>query len=148
MLVIVGAVVVINGIIFTCFPDATRPKAPVLGAPADPPGWFVGSVWTLLFALMAASRWQLVKSGRPRADFDAALVTGLIVSCALYPFYTLGLRSAAIGFAGNVATLAFALYVAAQIRRSSARAAGLTVPVVAWLAFACVLTFRMLKASA
>ena len=136
-------VLVTNGLIFGLGWDTSSPKtAPSL---YDPPGWFIGVVWTVLFALMGAARWRILKSGGKNAAFHARLVVGLIVFCLIYPFYTLGLRSILIGLIGNVATAIFAAWIIAQIKTSSRTAAVFVSPVVAWLSFATFLTVRMLQ---
>jgi tryptophan-rich sensory protein len=100
-----------------------------------PPGWFVGVTWVVLFGLMGAAR-QLAPAGALRTALDA-----LIVACAIYPLYTGGLEQEVVGLVGSLATLAYATFVAAVLVARGARAAALLLmPVLAWLAFASVLT--------
>ena len=101
-----------------------------------PPGWLVGAVWVVLFALMGLAHWAAMQA-RNRAA--AWWVAGLILLCAAYPFYTAGF-DLQLGMIGNVVTLAAALAVAWRVRRTSSTAARLIMPVIAWIGFACVLT--------
>ena len=136
-------VLVTNGLIFGLGWDASSPKS--ASSLSDPPGWFIGVVWTVLFALMGAARWRILTSGGEKAVLHSRLVVGLIGFCLIYPFYTMGLRSMVIGLIGNVATAILAVWIIAQIKASSRSAAVLVSPVVGWLAFATFLTARMLQ---
>ena len=103
-----------------------------------PPGWFIGAMWVLLFALMGLARWSAVaagSAGRSRSSW----VVALIVLCVAYPFYTTGFDLIP-SMIGNVVTLAASLFVAFKLVPVSRRAALLIAPVVGWTAFACVLT--------
>ena len=103
-----------------------------------PPGWFIGGIWVLLFALMGLARWTAVCAG-PAGRSRSAWVVALILLCVSYPFYTSGFDLLP-SMIGNVATLAAALFVAFKLAPVSRRAALLIAPVVGWVAFACVLT--------
>lgn len=110
------------------------------GANADapswaPPGWLVGGIWVVLFGLMGAAR-QLTPTNALRTSIDA-----LILASASYPLYTGGLESQVVGLVGNLVTLAFAVFVtAALVARDERTPAALLLPLLAWLAFASVLT--------
>ena len=54
-------VVLLNGVIFGLGWNRTSVALPGL-----PPGWFVGSLWLLLFAGMGIARWLLVRHGTER----------------------------------------------------------------------------------
>ena len=101
-----------------------------------PPGWFIGGMWVVLFALMGTARWAAVRDG---ARGGGWWVVGLLALCVAYPFYTGGFDLLP-SMIGNVVTLVAAAAVALRLRRTSRTAALLIVPVVAWVAFACVLT--------
>ena len=101
-----------------------------------PPGWFIGGTWVVLFALMGAARWAAVRDRDRRGGW---WVVGLLAICVAYPFYTGGFDLLP-SMAGNVVTLVVATAVALRLRRRSRTAALLIVPVIAWVAFACVLT--------
>jgi hypothetical protein len=63
-------------------------------------------------------------------------VVMLIIACAAYPFYTIGLQSEIIGLFGNLATIGLSVWVAARMAR--VRRVGVIAPlaVIAWVAFA------------
>ena len=103
-----------------------------------PPGWFIGAVWVVLFALLGLARWSAVaagSAGRARSIW----VVALIVLCVTYPFYTTGFDLLP-SMIGNLVTLAASGFVAFKLIPVSRRAALLVAPVVGWVAFACVLT--------
>jgi mannose/fructose/N-acetylgalactosamine-specific phosphotransferase system component IIC len=104
----------------------------------DIPGWFIGAVWTVLFLAMGWARWRLGAASHPAAASARLWLTILIVNCAVYPFYTAGLSSPALGFAGNLLTIALAAYVAILLKRCDRLATLAPVAVVCWVSFATV----------
>lgn len=110
-----------------------------------PPGIVIGAVWTALFAAMGAARWLAVRDGSAEARIDGWLVTILILACFAYPYYTLGLRDAAIGLVGSLATMGFATIVAGRLHRRAPLAAVLVGATAAWCAFASVVLYRTLQ---
>ncbi len=110
----------------------------------EPPGWVIGLVWTFLFAGLGAARWLVIEnSDRPIKDTN--WVFSLLLFCAAYPLYTLGLRSVVMGLIGNAATCVIALWVASQIRRRSLTATFLVSTVAVWVTFASFLTVEQLR---
>lgn len=93
LLVAISAVLVINGFIFALGWDKAS------ATPQSPPGALVGSVWVILFALMSTARWQLNAYSVNQASTARNWVTILMLSCLLYPFYSLAIASQ-IGAAG------------------------------------------------
>ncbi len=103
-----------------------------------PHGAAIGAIWVLLFAAMGAARFLA-----PRAQ--ARAVTGLIVLCLAYPFYTHLLRGHATELAGNIVTFVYATWLIGRLR-ASAPAAALLVGIVAlWIAFATVLVVALVQ---
>ena len=110
-------------------PHAVAARPPL--APA-PPGWVVGAVWTVLFAALGATYGVAVR----RNDLAGRqLVVALLLLCAAYPAYTIGLRDAGIGLAGNIITALAALAVGARTARYGTSGAA-PFAVVAWLTYA------------
>ncbi len=136
----VNAVIFLSGWFQTDTPAAQQSRL-------DPPGWLVGVVWVILFAFLGAARWFVMRSGGAQAGRQAGYIVLLLLFCLAYPFYTMGLKSVAVGLVGNVATIAAAVWVASQVKTTSRAAAGLVLPVVAWVSFATVLTALMLHGS-
>ena len=111
-------------------------------ARAIPEGWewvgqVVGFVWMALFGAMGAAAWLTYTSPGPRARFHGNLIVALIVACALYPFYTLGMRMIP-GLIGNIAVLILTAAVIALVWRTSRAAALLVTPVAVWIVIATV----------
>lgn len=109
-----------------------------------PPGWVIGLVWTSLFAGLGVARWLVIQNHSPQVK-NSTWVFALLLFCAAYPLYTLGLRSLVMGLIGNAATCIFALWVANRIRRNSLTAAFLVSTVGAWVTFASLLVVEQLQ---
>ena len=107
-----------------------------------PPGWVIGAVWVVLFALMGLARWSAVRAG-PAGRSRSLWVVTLIVLCVAYPFYTAGFDPLPSLF-GALVTFAAALFVAWKLTPVSRAAALLLAPVVGWTGFACVLTIAQM----
>jgi len=119
---------IVNGVIFALgwnFSSAVdRP-------PLIPPGAVVGTVWTLLFALMGAARWAWLRDTRDHG-WRGWTPVALAAACLAYPFYTGGLADQASGIVGTVVTMIAALAIAALLWPGSRLAGALIVPTVAW----------------
>ena len=139
----VGLACLGNGIIFVFGwnGDATDIVQPGF----QPPGWVIGMVWTALFAAMGAARWVTARSHHGIGRRNGWLITGLILACFAYPYYTLGFRSVAIGLAGSVVTMLLAAIIAWMIAGQSRLAAALVLPTALWCAFASLLLIRTLQ---
>lgn len=111
-----------------------------------PPGHSIGIIWIALFALMGASRWLVVRGHGSASVADARWVTTLIALCLAYPFYTHFIGGHAIELIGNVVTFAVAATLAIRLRaRAQTLAAAFVGVVAAWVAFATVLVFALVK---
>jgi tryptophan-rich sensory protein len=113
-----------------------------------PPGYVIPIVWFVLFTLLGIGRYQLLQTGQ--APYQLWLY-GLAVLCAAYAYYTLGLAKLThisalwFGLTGNIAVIAFALFVAWKLFPVSRPAAWLTLPVVAWTVFASCIVLGEMK---
>lgn len=134
----VGLVLALNGLVFAFGWEGGGDGASSLRV--ELPGWFVGLVWTLLFAGLGAARWLVTRAPTVDADRGARLVVVLLAVCALYPFYALASTSRVPGLIGNLVTIALAVWTARRIRASSGLAAALVGLVAAWVVFATVIT--------
>lgn len=110
-------------------------RAPTMFAP---PGIVVGAVWVVLFALLGLARWRLIRLGSAAGCRGAGWTVAFIGVCALYPVYTLGLRSPIAGLIGNLGTALFAVALGVYVWRIDQRSAGAFALVVAWLSYATV----------
>ena len=139
----VGLACLGNGIIFFFGWDGEAPDQ--LVPSFQPAGWVIGAVWTGLFATMGAARWAALRDGTSEGRRKGRLVTGLILACFAYPYYTLGLRSVEIGLIGSLATMLAAAFIAWRLMEQSRLAAMLVLPTALWCAFASVLLIRTLQ---
>jgi tryptophan-rich sensory protein len=100
------------------------------------PGWIIGIVWTALFVGLGVTRGVVAVDRSVAAARAGRAVVMLIIACAAYPFYTIGLQSEIIGLFGNLATIGLSVWVAARMAR--VRRVGVIAPlaVIAWVAFA------------
>jgi tryptophan-rich sensory protein len=105
-----------------------------------PPGYVVGMVWVLLFGCMGLGHWFALQ----RQDIKGArLLTGLILLCLAYPFYTAGLQDRMAGLIGIMVTLAYSAALAWRFRRLACRAGLTLLPLIAWLCFAAALILKV-----
>ena len=127
----VGGCLVVNALIFG-FGYGTSTFA---SRSSDPPGWLVGAVWTLLFALFGVAHW-LLRGEEPQFVRGRIGVELLAVVCLLYPLYTMGLSNRDAGLIGNLITALLTAGLAWWLWPLNRQAALLVLPVVPWLAFA------------
>ena len=124
----------LNGVIFWNGRGMDAPVSPVL----------IGTVWVVLFGLLGLARWRLNREASagwladrrrgPQAWTARQRVDLLLVNCALFPAYTLGLSNRTLGLAGVVLTLVLACLALVAAWRACRSAAALIVPVVIWAA--------------
>ncbi len=134
----VAAALVMNGLIFSLgWNDGTQ-----LTDPGDPPGWLVGAVWVVLFALLGLALWTLQRVGSEPARRGRSRVLILILFCLAYPLYAIATDSWALGLIGNFLTIALALYVIVRVWPASPPAAWLVFPIIPWVSYA---TFAILN---
>ena len=124
----VVACLVVNGLVFGLgWAAASSANA----APLIPPGPVVGSVWTLLFALMGAARWAYLRDTR-RGGRHGWAPAALAVLCLAFPFYTAGFSDQKAGFVGTAVTLGVATMVCGMLYRRAPLAAACIAPTVVW----------------
>jgi tryptophan-rich sensory protein len=102
------------------------------------PGWIIGLVWTALFAGLGVARGLMQADGSAGARRAAWAVLILLIACAAYPFYTIGLHNKVIGLFGNIITIYFAIWAAVQIGRVRRLGAIAPLAVIGWVSFATV----------
>ena len=133
----VGAALIIDIVIFAA--GWNSPGGRTAQPWFAPPGWVAALVWLVLFALMATARWKLNSYTIIGVVPARRLVTLLIVSCLLWPFYSIVTGSATGSFIGTVVTLVLAAFAIAFVQARSRDAALLLVPVILWLSFVLVI---------
>jgi tryptophan-rich sensory protein len=107
-----------------------------------PRGGTIGAIWVVLFACMGAARYLVARSGSGR---DAASIIALIATCLAYPFYTHLLHGHLTELIGNLVSLTLATAIAIRIWNDSRIATLLIALVAAWIVFATVLVFALVR---
>ncbi len=144
--VFVGSALALNGWIFSTGAVAW---ARTLENPSwSPPGPVIGTVWVVLFALMAVAAHGVATSSS--RIFWKRAAWGLIVAeyivCMTWTWAYFGLENVANGFYVTVAAWVLGLAVLAVTWRASPRSSVYLVPLQGWLTFALALswtTWRM-----
>jgi tryptophan-rich sensory protein len=110
----------------------------------NPPNWVFGPVWTILYAMMAASAWLVWKRGgfleqrRPLVVFLLQLALNAAWTPLFFGLHWMGVATVEILLLW-VAILATIL----AFRRASPVAAWLLAPYLAWVTFASSLNFAL-----
>lgn len=110
-----------------------------------PPGWLFGPVWTLLYALMAVAAWRVWR----KAGFATALYL-FLAQLALNALWSWLFFAWRLGGAAFGEILLLWLLIAATVAaffRIDRLAAALLVPYLAWVSFACALTYAVWRAN-
>jgi tryptophan-rich sensory protein len=141
MVIALGSALVMNGLIFSLGWSSADNITPPSFAP---PAFVIGLVWTILFPLMASARWRLNFYSESTANQAQIWVTFLIVSCLVYPLYSLALSSVLGGFLGNIWTIALASFTVSRVWSTSKPAAYSILPVIIWVSFATSITMSEL----
>jgi benzodiazapine receptor len=107
-----------------------------------PPGWLFAPVWTVLYALMGIAAW-LVWRAHGFTKGKAALVLFVVQlgANALWTWIFFAWHQGALAFAEILLLWCLIVATAASFWRLNAVAAVLLLPYLAWVTFACALTF-------
>jgi tryptophan-rich sensory protein len=110
-----------------------------------PPNWVFPVAWTLLFTMMGAAFWRILRRA-PETPGRRAAVALFVVQLVFNAGWSAAFFGAHSPFYGLVVIAPFfALIVATTLafRKIDHLAAWLLVPYIAWVAFAAVLTFAI-----
>ncbi len=111
-----------------------------------PPGPAVGATWGVLEVLLAIGGYRLLRASPSRARTVAlGGWTATLAGLAGFPWLFFGERRLGAGAAAAGAMLAAASTSAVAACGVDRASAGLTTPVVAWLAFATLLSEELLR---
>ncbi|HJK92679.1 MAG TPA: TspO/MBR family protein [Polyangiaceae bacterium LLY-WYZ-15_(1-7)] len=140
LLVFVGAALGLNGWIFSTGAIAW---ARTLENPSwSPPGPVIGTVWVLLFALMAGAAYLVDRRGLPARRTPARLaIFAQWALCMSWTWAYFGLRNVPNGFYVTVAAWLLCVVAIVLTARASRRAALLLAPLQGWLSFALALSW-------
>lgn len=107
-----------------------------------PPASVFGPVWSLLYVMMAFAAWTVWRvRGTSTAPRTLALFVAQLVVNAIWSWLFFGMRAGGAALADAV--LLFALVAATTVAfwRVKPLAGALMVPYLAWVGFACALTY-------
>ena len=139
----VGAAAITNILIFAL--GWNSGAQPDLRPAISPPGYVIGIIWIVLFGLMGAARWFVVRQQSGVPGSNSKLILVLIAFCLAYPFYTQGLDNRAIGLIGNFLTFALAAWIFFRVRPENREAASLILPVLIWVGYATAIIIRSIQ---
>jgi hypothetical protein len=105
------------------------------------PGAVVALVWTGLIGGLGAARWLAGRAGET-GRAQQGPITALAIACLLYPFYTAGLSSLAVGLVANVVIAVACARIADRLFQVTLGAAILVALPIPWLVFASGLIGR------
>jgi benzodiazapine receptor len=107
-----------------------------------PPGWLFAPVWTVLYILMGGAAWVVWREyGFKEGRTALALFVVQLGANALWTWVFFVWHRGALAFAEIMLLWCLIVATAASFRRLNALAAALMLPYLAWVTFACALTF-------
>jgi len=111
-----------------------------------PPGWLFGPVWSVLYLLMGIAAW-LVWRARGFDGARAALSLFLVqlAANALWTWLFFAWRQGALAFAEILVLWALIVATTISFWRVRPLAGALLLPYLAWVSFACALTWATWK---
>lgn len=109
-----------------------------------PPAWVFGPVWTIMFVMMAASAWFVVK-GRPlsRSRSELTLYGAQLVLNAAWTWLFFRSHLGAAAFFEVLILLVMVVLTARAFHRVKPLAGWLLAPYIAWVSFASLLTYSV-----
>lgn len=109
-----------------------------------PPAWLFGPVWSVLYALMAASAWLVWRErGFSGARTALALFVVQLAANALWTWLFFAWRQGGLAFAEVVFLCFLILATIVAFQRIRGLAAVLLYPYLAWTTFASALTYSV-----
>jgi len=108
-----------------------------------PPGWFIGTVWIILYTLMGISLYLVWNKGlrNKRVKNSLSLFGIQLILNAVWSFLFFGLRSPFLGLIEIVFLWVFILLTILKFYRISRTAAWLLIPYIVWVSVALMLNF-------
>jgi tryptophan-rich sensory protein len=144
LLVLCIAIPLVIGIIgsFFTMPDITGWYATLQKPSFNPPAWIFGPVWTLLYILMGASLWLVLKDGIAERSVQYAVIlfAAQLAANLAWSIIFFGMHLIFVAFVEILVLFALIAATAFTFKRINPAAAWLLVPYLCWTAFASVLT--------
>jgi tryptophan-rich sensory protein len=121
------------GSITTWYPTLVKPSF-------NPPNWLFGPVWSLLYLMMAIAAWRVwrVAGWHNGAQSLALHILQLLVNLAWSALF-FGLQRPDFALIDCLLLLVLVIFTALSFWRHDNWAAGLMVPYILWVGFACLL---------
>jgi tryptophan-rich sensory protein len=116
--------------------------------PWAPPAWLFAPVWTALYCLMALAAWSVWRThGVRRAGAALGLFVAQLAANALWTWLFFTWKQGALAFAEILLLWALVAATGVAFWRLRPSAAVLLLPYLAWVTFACALTFAIWKSN-
>jgi len=108
-----------------------------------PPGWFIGTIWIILYTLMGISLYLVWNKGlRNKLVKNSLYLFGLqLILNALWSFLFFGLQSPLFGLVEIIFLWVFIALTILKFYRTSKTAAYLLIPYIVWVSVALMLNF-------
>lgn len=107
-----------------------------------PPGWLFAPVWTALYLMMAIAAWLVWRNhGFRRAGGALTLFVVQLAANAVWTWLFFAWHQGALAFTEILVLWALIAGTIIAFRRLHALAAALLLPYLAWVTFACALTY-------
>ena len=111
-----------------------------------PPAWLFGPVWIALYFLMGVAAWLIWRThGFRRAGTALVLFVVQLAANALWTWLFFVWQQGALAFAEILLLWALIIGTVVAFWRLQPLAAALLLPYLAWVTFACALTFSIWK---
>ena len=111
-----------------------------------PPGWLFGPVWTALYLLMALSLWRVLRV-RPAKSRPVRLFLAQLAVNAVWSWLFFRLHMGALSFAWIVLLVTLLGVTVTAFWQVSSVAGVLLLPYLAWVLFACALSWALWRAN-
>ncbi|MCK9284113.1 MAG: tryptophan-rich sensory protein [Rhodocyclaceae bacterium] len=109
-----------------------------------PPGWLFAPVWTTLYVLMGVAAWLVWRAhDARRARAALGLFVVQLAANALWTWLFFVWQQGAAAFAEVLFLWGLIIAMVIEFRRLRPLAALLLLPYLAWVSFACLLTFAV-----
>ena len=108
-----------------------------------PPGWFIGTVWIILYTLMGISLYLVWNKGDKRVKEAISIFFVQLVLNSVWSILFFGLRSPSIAFIEIIILWIAILFTILKFYRISKNAGLLLIPYIIWVSFALVLNFSI-----
>jgi tryptophan-rich sensory protein len=113
----------------------------------NPPNWVFAPVWTFLYILMAVALWRILclPADTPGRRLGLALFFVQLGMNAAWSWMFFGAQSPLLGMINILPQLIVIIVTVGAFRRLDKAAAGCLVPLAAWVGFASLLNFEILR---